>query len=186
MRLRNWIVPSQDRLPDVSPFSVAVVVKTVPDFRLSIRSTDRCTMSTMLIQVSGCGLTGLITIYTNWSGICNINAVSILINTHTVLSTDPSSVPKRCRPVYGVSLLWQPEVIYVYLAVIEQYSSCSEAVEAAAGAIQNLTACNWKVRKFMERKKGGGGGEKREIEKGERERDRERFLFLLPVGSVQS
>ena len=119
-----------------------------------------------------------------WSGICNINAVSILINTHTIPSTDPSSVPKRCRPVYGVSLLWQPEVIYVYLAVIEQYSSCSEAVEAAAGAIQNLTACNWKVRKFMERNKGGGescreGRERREgegervAERGERERAEE-------------
>lgn len=63
------------------------------------------------------------------------------------LWSDPSSVPKRCKPVYGVALLWQPEVVYVYMAVIEQYSSCSEAVEAAAGAIQNLTACNWKVYK---------------------------------------
>ena len=47
--------------------------------------------------------------------------------------------------MYGVALLWQPEMVYVYLAVIEQYTSCSEAVEAAAGAVQNLTACNWKV-----------------------------------------
>ena len=42
-------------------------------------------------------------------------------------------------------MLWQPEVVYVYLAVIEQYTSCPEAMEAAAGAVQNLTACNWKV-----------------------------------------
>ena len=56
-------------------------------------------------------------------------------------------MPKRCKPVYGVALLWQPEVVYVYRAVIEQYSSSSEAVEAAPGAIQNLTACNWKVQR---------------------------------------
>ena len=44
-----------------------------------------------------------------------------------------------------MALLWQPEVMYLYLAVIEHYSVAVETVEAAAGAIQNLTACNWKV-----------------------------------------
>lgn len=47
--------------------------------------------------------------------------------------------------MYGKSLLWQPEVAFVYLAVTEQYPDCIDAVEASAGAIQNLTACNWKV-----------------------------------------
>ena len=63
--------------------------------------------------------------------------------------SDPSSVPKRCRPVFGVALLWQPEIVFVYLAVMEQYAGCPEAIEAAAGAVQNLTACNWKVRIYM-------------------------------------
>ena len=47
--------------------------------------------------------------------------------------------------MYGKCLLWQPEVVFVYLAVVEQYPDSVETIEAAAGAIQNLTACNWKV-----------------------------------------
>ena len=66
--------------------------------------------------------------------------ISILI-----LYVDASVMPRRRKPVYGKSLLWQPEVAFVYLAVTEQYPDCADAVEAAAGAIQNLTACNWKA-----------------------------------------
>jgi len=54
-------------------------------------------------------------------------------------------MPKRRKPVYGKCLLWQPEVAFVYLAVIEQYPDSIETLESAAGAIQNLTACRWKV-----------------------------------------
>ena len=59
--------------------------------------------------------------------------------------SDPSALPKRHGPVYGMALLWQPDVVYLYLALIEHYSVAVETVEAAAGAIQNITACNWKV-----------------------------------------
>ncbi|XP_064385497.1 catenin delta-1-like isoform X2 [Halichondria panicea] len=57
---------------------------------------------------------------------------------------DPSSLPKRTGPVYGMALLWQPDIVYLYLALIEHFSVAIETIEAAAGAIQNLTACNWK------------------------------------------
>ena len=42
-------------------------------------------------------------------------------------------------------MLWQPEAVGVYLPLL---SDCSnpETLEAAAGAIQNLAACEWEVR----------------------------------------
>jgi hypothetical protein len=45
-------------------------------------------------------------------------------------------------PVAGMELLWQPEVVQPYLNLL---SNCSnpETLEAAAGAIQNLSACYW-------------------------------------------
>lgn len=45
-------------------------------------------------------------------------------------------------PAKGYELLWQPEVVQSYLALLQ---SCSnpETLEAAAGAIQNLAACYW-------------------------------------------
>lgn len=57
---------------------------------------------------------------------------------------DLAALPRRQKPVYGMALLWQPEVVYPYLALIEHYGSCADTLEAAAGAIQNLTACSWK------------------------------------------
>ena len=46
------------------------------------------------------------------------------------------------EPPKGYNLLWQPEVVQSYLALLQ---SCSnpETLEAAAGAIQNLAACYW-------------------------------------------
>ena len=79
-------------------------------------------------------------------GTVSMCTLNITCHTHTLThSTDLSSLPKRKKPVYGVALLWQPEVMYVYLAVVEHYSGNVETVEAAAGAIQNLTSCGWKV-----------------------------------------
>jgi hypothetical protein len=48
----------------------------------------------------------------------------------------------RNEPVKGMELLWQPEVVNIYLPLL---SDCSnpETLEAAAGAIQNLAACDW-------------------------------------------
>lgn len=42
----------------------------------------------------------------------------------------------------GQELLWQPEVVKPYLALLSGCSN-SETLEAAAGAIQNLAACFW-------------------------------------------
>ena len=63
------------------------------------------------------------------------------------LSLDTSLLPKRSQAVRGAALLWQPEIIFPYLALLEKYTSTPDLMEAAVGAIQNLTACSWKVRK---------------------------------------
>ncbi|XP_042145466.1 catenin delta-2 isoform X2 [Ixodes scapularis] len=45
-------------------------------------------------------------------------------------------------PPTGMELLWQPEVVQPYLALLSECSN-PETLEAAAGAIQNLAACYW-------------------------------------------
>ncbi|GFS82697.1 catenin delta-2 [Nephila pilipes] len=45
-------------------------------------------------------------------------------------------------PIGGMALLWQPEVVQSYLSLLSECSN-PETLEAAAGAIQNLTACYW-------------------------------------------
>lgn len=42
----------------------------------------------------------------------------------------------------GKELLWQPDIVKPYLILLQECSN-SETLEAAAGAIQNLTACYW-------------------------------------------
>nr|XP_041631611.1 catenin delta-2 isoform X2 [Drosophila kikkawai] len=57
----------------------------------------------------------------------------------------------------GYEQLWQPEVIQYYLSILQ---SCSnpETLEAAAGAIQNLSACYWQpsidIRATVRKEKG--------------------------------
>jgi len=57
----------------------------------------------------------------------------------------------------GMDLLWQPEVVQPYLNLL---SNCSnpETLEAAAGAIQNLSACYWQpsvdIRAAVRKEKG--------------------------------
>ena len=58
---------------------------------------------------------------------------------------DQSLLPKRTQPPRGTALLWQPEIVFPYLALLEKYTSTPDLMEAAAGALQNLTACSWKV-----------------------------------------
>lgn len=58
-----------------------------------------------------------------------------------------SGTLSRIRPpeiTGGCKLLWQPEIVQPYLALL---SGCSnpETLEAAAGAIQNLSACYWQA-----------------------------------------
>lgn len=49
--------------------------------------------------------------------------------------------PNLLQP-QGKDLLWQPDVVKPYLALLSGCSN-SETLEAAAGAIQNLAACYW-------------------------------------------
>lgn len=64
---------------------------------------------------------------------------------------------QRQEPIKGYELLWQPEVVQSYLALLQ---SCSnpETLEAAAGAIQNLAACYWQpsieIRAAVRKEKG--------------------------------
>lgn len=68
----------------------------------------------------------------------------------------PSS-SSRTGPFKGMDLLWQPEVVQPYLNLL---SNCSnpETLEAAAGAIQNLSACYWQpsidIRAAVRKEKG--------------------------------
>lgn len=71
--------------------------------------------------------------------------------------TTSRSSSQRQEPIKGYELLWQPEVIQSYLALLQ---SCSnpETLEAAAGAIQNLAACYWQpsieIRAAVRKEKG--------------------------------
>jgi len=61
------------------------------------------------------------------------------------------------EPVMGAELLWQPEVVQPYLAILSECSN-PETLEAAAGAIQNLAACYWQpsidIRAAVRKEKG--------------------------------
>ncbi|XP_011184563.1 catenin delta-2 [Zeugodacus cucurbitae] len=71
-------------------------------------------------------------------------------------STSKNSVPNSLSHK-RYELLWQPEVVQYYLALLQ---SCSnpETLEAAAGAIQNLSACYWQpsidIRATVRKEKG--------------------------------
>lgn len=74
-------------------------------------------------------------------------------------STTPSTLPRNRagETARGCDLLWQPEIVQPYLALL---SGCSnpETLEAAAGAIQNLSACYWQpsvdIRAAVRKEKG--------------------------------
>ncbi|CAH1101665.1 unnamed protein product [Psylliodes chrysocephalus] len=78
-------------------------------------------------------------------------------NSATGASGGITSVATRGEPVRGMKLLWQPEVVQLYLALLQ---SClnSETLEAAAGALQNLAACYWQpsidIRAAVRKEKG--------------------------------
>lgn len=61
------------------------------------------------------------------------------------------------RPVKGVAILWQTSTIEDYLALLFE-SRNVDTLEAVAGAIHNLTACNWRfsghIRYVIRREKG--------------------------------
>ncbi|XP_037807032.1 catenin delta-2 isoform X2 [Lucilia sericata] len=72
-------------------------------------------------------------------------------------STKNTSDSANRGPLKGYEHLWQPEVVQYYLALLQ---SCSnpETLEAAAGAIQNLSACYWQpsidIRAAVRKEKG--------------------------------
>ncbi|XP_063928754.1 catenin delta-2 isoform X3 [Zophobas morio] len=75
----------------------------------------------------------------------------------STVGTGANSAAARGEPVRGMELLWQPEVVQSYLALLQ---SCSnpETLEAAAGALQNLAACYWQpsieIRAAVRKEKG--------------------------------
>nr|CAH0108312.1 unnamed protein product [Daphnia galeata] len=72
-------------------------------------------------------------------------------------SGSSGNLPQRSDPPKGMELLWQPDIVQPYLALL---SNCSnpETLEAAAGAIQNLAACYWQpsidIRAAVRKEKG--------------------------------
>lgn len=72
----------------------------------------------------------------------------------------PSIAPNprnTSEPAKGMELLWQPEVVHLYLPLLAECSN-REILEAAAGAVQNLAACYWQpsidIRAAMRKEKG--------------------------------
>lgn len=45
----------------------------------------------------------------------------------------------------GTQMLWHPLIVKVYQPILTD-STNPETLEAAAGALQNLSACDWEVR----------------------------------------
>ncbi len=58
--------------------------------------------------------------------------------------------PKRDYPPLGVELLWDPETVELYIEILKR-SINPVTLEAAAGAIHNLVACQWNVRQTLKR-----------------------------------
>ncbi|XP_060893290.1 ARVCF delta catenin family member b isoform X6 [Labrus mixtus] len=55
---------------------------------------------------------------------------------------DTLDLPKRAEPTKGFELLYQPEVVRLYLSLLTE-SQNFNTLEAAAGALQNLSAGQW-------------------------------------------
>lgn len=92
------------------------------------------------------------------SGGGSTNAVSSGAAAGAPASSGPGAAAgQRSEPAKGMELLWQPDIVQPYLALL---SNCSnpETLEAAAGAIQNLAACYWQpsidIRAAVRKEKG--------------------------------
>uniref|UniRef100_A0A1A8K7M8 Armadillo repeat gene deleted in velocardiofacial syndrome b n=1 Tax=Nothobranchius kuhntae TaxID=321403 RepID=A0A1A8K7M8_NOTKU len=70
---------------------------------------------------------------------------------------DTLDLPKRTEPSKGFELLYQPEVVRLYLSLLTE-SQNYNTLEAAAGALQNLAAGSWKwsvyIRAAVRKEKG--------------------------------
>ncbi|XP_068800565.1 catenin delta-1 isoform X3 [Struthio camelus] len=58
------------------------------------------------------------------------------------LGADTVDFPKRTAPAKGYELLFQPEVVRIYISLLKE-SKTPAILEASAGAIQNLCAGRW-------------------------------------------
>ncbi|KAG8455944.1 hypothetical protein GDO86_001948 [Hymenochirus boettgeri] len=63
-------------------------------------------------------------------------------NGDTDKNFDTLDLPKRSESAKGFELLYQPEVVRLYLSILTE-SQNYNTLEAAAGALQNLSAGNW-------------------------------------------
>lgn len=88
------------------------------------------------LQINGQSSTMLRT-STQLNGFASSNATL----PHSSISAIHGAVGNPDR-LSGKDLLWQPDVVKPYLALLSGCSN-SETLEAAAGAIQNLAACYW-------------------------------------------
>lgn len=83
---------------------------------------------------------------------------------HGKADTESQSVPEGAGGIQlgysvpkGTELLWSPEVVPLYMALLQTCSN-PETLEAAAGALQNLAACYWQpsidIRAAVRKEKG--------------------------------
>ncbi|XP_048860634.1 armadillo repeat protein deleted in velo-cardio-facial syndrome homolog isoform X1 [Brienomyrus brachyistius] len=61
---------------------------------------------------------------------------------------DSLDLPKRTEPIKGFQLLYQPEVVRLYLSLLTE-SQNYNTLEAAAGALQNLAAGHWTWSRYI-------------------------------------
>ncbi|NWY58223.1 CTND1 protein, partial [Chionis minor] len=61
---------------------------------------------------------------------------------------DTVDFPKRTTPAKGYELLFQPEVVRIYISLLKE-SKTSAILEASAGAIQNLCAGSWTYGRYI-------------------------------------
>ncbi|KAL7991956.1 hypothetical protein Chor_016212 [Crotalus horridus] len=63
-------------------------------------------------------------------------------------STDIVDFPKRQTPAKGYELLFQPEIVRIYISLLKE-SKTPAIIEASAGAIQNLCAGRWTYGRYI-------------------------------------
>ncbi|XP_042302293.1 catenin delta-1 isoform X7 [Sceloporus undulatus] len=63
-------------------------------------------------------------------------------------STDIVDFPKRTTPAKGYELLFQPEIVRIYISLLKE-SKAQAILEASAGAIQNLCAGRWMYGRYI-------------------------------------
>ncbi|KAG1927558.1 armadillo repeat protein deleted in velo-cardio-facial syndrome [Pimephales promelas] len=61
---------------------------------------------------------------------------------HGAVEKKSTDLPRRSLPMKGMELLYQPEVVRLYLSLLK-LSQNQNTLEAAAGALQNLCAGHW-------------------------------------------